>query len=301
MISHLSLNYLSPGRHRRRAQGAAALRELLALYVPIGDVGRGASRSRACARSRRSRRAPPAGARARSRSAAAWRSRSPSTSSRSRARSAFLLGACSTGSSRKYVSINAFTETVLRTRARRGDALADAHGQRRCCDGATLTCIASPRPRASCWRSLRRRRTASASIRRCGGSRRCIADRPRFGDALRPARGAGAARRRNPSLAFAPPRSPLGTTGRPRAGSRPARLLVHFFGLFGPNGPLPLHLTEYARDRRRNHATRPSRASLDLFHHRLLSLFYRAWANAQPTVSLDRPDAGPLRDSTSAR
>ncbi len=38
----------------------------------------------------------------------------------------------------------------------------------------------------------------------------------------------------------------------PGEDGRPARLLVHFFGLFGPDGPLPLHLTEYARDRRRN-------------------------------------------------
>ena len=38
----------------------------------------------------------------------------------------------------------------------------------------------------------------------------------------------------------------------PGEDGRPDRLLVHFFGLFGPDGPLPLHLTEYARDRRRN-------------------------------------------------
>jgi type VI secretion system protein ImpH len=31
-----------------------------------------------------------------------------------------------------------------------------------------------------------------------------------------------------------------------------------------------------------------------MFHHRLLSLFYRAWAEAQPTVSLDRPDNDPF-------
>ena len=29
----------------------------------------------------------------------------------------------------------------------------------------------------------------------------------------------------------------------------------------------------------------------DLFHHRMLSFFYRAWAQAQPTVSFDRPEA----------
>mgnify|MGYP002138968179 CR=1 FL=1 len=29
---------------------------------------------------------------------------------------------------------------------------------------------------------------------------------------------------------------------------------------------------------------------LDILHHRFAALFYRAWAQAQPTVSLDRPD-----------
>jgi predicted component of type VI protein secretion system len=44
------------------------------------------------------------------------------------------------------------------------------------------------------------------------------------------------------------------------ASGRPARLLVYFFGLLGPNGPLPLHLTEYARERNDTPRTRPSRA-----------------------------------------
>lgn len=71
---------------------------------------------------------------------------------------------------------------------------------------------------------------------------------------------------------------------------RPDRLLVHFFGLFGTDGPLPLHLTEYARDRRRNHGDPTFARFVDLFHHRALSLFYRAWADVRPTVSFDRPE-----------
>ena len=59
--------------------------------------------------------------------------------------------------------------------------------------------------------------------------------------------------------------------------------------LLGPHGPLPTHLTEYVRDRVRN-ANDPTFARfLDIFHHRMVTLFYRAWANAQPAVSLDRP------------
>ena len=67
------------------------------------------------------------------------------------------------------------------------------------------------------------------------------------------------------------------------------RLAVNFFGLFGPHGPLPLHLTEYARERLRNHHDPTFARFADIFHHRMISLFYRAWANARPTVSFDRP------------
>jgi type VI secretion system protein ImpH len=67
----------------------------------------------------------------------------------------------------------------------------------------------------------------------------------------------------------------------------PDRLNVHFFGLFGPNGPLPLHLTEYALSRAGERDHTLTRFA-DLFHHRLLCLFYRAWAESQPVVHYDR-------------
>jgi len=60
--------------------------------------------------------------------------------------------------------------------------------------------------------------------------------------------------------------------------------------LFGPDGPLPLHLTEYARDRRRNDRDPTFQRFADIFHHRMLSLFYRAWADVRPSVSFDRPE-----------
>jgi type VI secretion system protein ImpH len=63
-----------------------------------------------------------------------------------------------------------------------------------------------------------------------------------------------------------------------------------FFGVFGPNGPLPLHLTEYAHDRRHNFRDPTFARFADIFHHRLTCLFYRGWADAQPTVQSDRPD-----------
>ena len=75
---------------------------------------------------------------------------------------------------------------------------------------------------------------------------------------------------------------PTDRSGRPR-------VEVRFFGLFGPNGPLPLHMTSYARERQIHYKDETFARFADWFHHRLLLLFYRAWAQAQPTVSLDRP------------
>jgi type VI secretion system protein ImpH len=63
------------------------------------------------------------------------------------------------------------------------------------------------------------------------------------------------------------------------------------FGLFGPNGPMPRHLTEFAYQRAHNLCDRTLIAFADIFHHRLASLFYRAWANTQPVIDLERTDS----------
>ncbi|MCL6745319.1 type VI secretion system baseplate subunit TssG [Kosakonia sp. R1.Fl] len=90
-----------------------------------------------------------------------------------------------------------------------------------------------------------------------------------------------------PSLGFAP--STLSSV-RQRENSSLYDVSILSFGLFGPNGPLPVHLTEYASERIAHHQDDSLSAFADLFHHRLALLFYRAWADAQPTVSLDRQD-----------
>lgn len=90
----------------------------------------------------------------------------------------------------------------------------------------------------------------------------------------------------DPSLAFPP--STLASF-RQDQGQPVPRLGVSFFGLLGPNGALPLHLTEVVHERLHNAHDTTLAAFLDLFHHRLLSLFYRSWAESQPTVSFDRP------------
>ena len=53
--------------------------------------------------------------------------------------------------------------------------------------------------------------------------------------------------------------------------SRPPVVYSRHFGLFGPNGPLPLCLTEYARERALHHGDVTFPAFCNVFHHRLLS------------------------------
>jgi type VI secretion system protein ImpH len=112
------------------------------------------------------------------------------------------------------------------------------------------------------------------------------ADRPRLGESKSLAEDA-VRLGQDPSLSFAPASIASFETS---ATSGAERLNVHFFGLLGPNGPLPLHITEHARDRLRNSRDPTFVRFLDIFHHRLLSLFYRATANSRPAIALDRPE-----------
>jgi type VI secretion system protein ImpH len=109
-------------------------------------------------------------------------------------------------------------------------------------------------------------------------------DKPRWGTALRPL-DEPVRLGQDPDLSFAP--APLASFSV-RAGE-PPRLQVRLFGLFGPNGPLPIHITEYARERLQHTGDATLTRFLDVFHHRFLALFYRAWAQAQPHVNRDRP------------
>jgi type VI secretion system protein ImpH len=67
-------------------------------------------------------------------------------------------------------------------------------------------------------------------------------------------------------------------------------LKQRFMGLFGPNGPMPIHLTEFIRERIHYHRDLTLSGFADMFHHRMICLFYRAWANNEPTVGFDRPE-----------
>jgi type VI secretion system protein ImpH len=118
-------------------------------------------------------------------------------------------------------------------------------------------------------------------------------DLPRVGHSLTPQQDA-VRFQQSPSLAFAPSTIDSVVPGVVRendlAGVPDAhRFIVRFFGLFGPNGPLPIHLTEYALDRLKV-KDKAFVAFANIFHHRLISLFYRAWADNQKAVDMDRPE-----------
>ena len=87
------------------------------------------------------------------------------------------------------------------------------------------------------------------------------------------------------------PRSPASS----RAATGRRACSTYALGLFGPQGPLPLHVTLHAFERARHHDDPTLAHFADIFQHRLLALFYRAWADAQPTVQHDRPAADRFR------
>jgi type VI secretion system protein ImpH len=69
--------------------------------------------------------------------------------------------------------------------------------------------------------------------------------------------------------------------------SRPGRMVVNFMGLIGPLGVLPYHYTQHVAERSRVR-DRALRDFLDMFQHRLISLFYRAWEKYHFTAAYER-------------
>jgi type VI secretion system protein ImpH len=75
-----------------------------------------------------------------------------------------------------------------------------------------------------------------------------------------------------------------------------AVLFTYFFGLLGVNGPMPLEFTHYVFQRSYNHYDQTWRRFLDIIHHRMHVLFYRAFAQNEQSISFDRPKNDPVRD-----
>ena len=89
----------------------------------------------------------------------------------------------------------------------------------------------------------------------------------------------------HPTLSFAPREIAAVTM----TFSRP-KITLFSLGMLGTNGPLPLHFTEIAKDRMDNRHDATLINFLDIFHHRAMTLQYRAWAQSQAAAGLDRPD-----------
>lgn len=90
--------------------------------------------------------------------------------------------------------------------------------------------------------------------------------------------------RSHPSLTFPP--SDICEIARPEDQNGPPRMTVAFMGLTGPSGVLPRDYTELVLERvhRNDHTLRDF---LDLFNHRMISFFYRAWEKYRVPVAYE--------------
>ena len=93
----------------------------------------------------------------------------------------------------------------------------------------------------------------------------------------------------HPSLAF--PASEI--QGLDWPAEAPPKMVVNFMGLTGPIGALPHYYTEFIAERIRNRDT-ALRDFLDIFNHRMISLFYRAWEKHQFAVAFDSSEESRL-------
>ncbi len=65
------------------------------------------------------------------------------------------------------------------------------------------------------------------------------------------------------------------------------RMSVNFFGMVGPMGALPVPYSEFINERLRSR-DHVFASFLNLFHHRLISLFYQAWEKYRFPVAFER-------------
>lgn len=88
------------------------------------------------------------------------------------------------------------------------------------------------------------------------------------------------------------------TRGGPSPGRAPTddpdipervHIVTRFLGLLGAQGPLPIHITEEAREWLQDN-NKSFTHFLDIINNRFIQLFFRAWADSRPIVQNDRPD-----------
>jgi len=79
----------------------------------------------------------------------------------------------------------------------------------------------------------------------------------------------------------------------PEGSPEPPQMVINFFGLTGPSAVLPTPYTELLVERVRYKDT-ALRDFLDLFNHRMASLFYRAWERSRFPVAYERGGDNPF-------
>jgi type VI secretion system protein ImpH len=92
-----------------------------------------------------------------------------------------------------------------------------------------------------------------------------------------------------PELGF--PSSQIASLDLPAEGQ--PQMNVNFMGLTGPQGVLPLYYTALLRERLRARDS-SMRSFFDIFNHRAISLFYRAWEKHHFTVGYESNERDPL-------
>jgi type VI secretion system protein ImpH len=117
--------------------------------------------------------------------------------------------------------------------------------------------------------------------------------RPRLGYAKHPS-GENVRFGQTPHLYFPP--SDIAEILEGNVGGIDAVVFTYFFGLLGVNGPMPLEFTQYVYQRSHSHYDQGWRRFLDIIHHRMLVLYYRAFAQNEQSISFDRRGDDPVRD-----
>jgi len=115
-------------------------------------------------------------------------------------------------------------------------------------------------------------------------------DKPKIGDAKR-LRDERFRLGQKPTLEFAP-----ATFAEANRNEKDiVELAVYFWGLHGPNGAMPLAITEFLIERKLRHQDETLRRFMDIFHHRALVLFFKAWAINNKAVDYERGDQSSFR------
>ncbi|MHC9236923.1 type VI secretion system baseplate subunit TssG [Pseudooceanicola sp. 502str34] len=87
---------------------------------------------------------------------------------------------------------------------------------------------------------------------------------------------------------------------QPARGDAPARVTVNLLGLIGPEGPMPLHMTRWILQRLSNRWFSGESEGVtsdtsflefaNLLQHRLMTLYWRAWADTRPEIHIAHGD-----------